>query len=71
VTTAICAHKDCERTDATPLELRHFSRDGELIETRIFQFCLDHRRQLYAVKESRTLPPAEWFAPGYMPEIRS
>lgn len=71
MTAAICAHKDCERTDATPVELRHVSRDGELIETRIYQSCLDHTRQLDAVKESRTLPPAESFAPGYMPEIRS
>lgn len=70
VTAANCAHKDCERTDVSPLELR-LMREGELIETRTYQFCPDHRRQLLGLKESRTLPPAEWFAPGYMPDIRS
>jgi hypothetical protein len=65
-----CAHKDCKRTDASPLELLRFSREGELLEVRTFQFCDDYRMQLYAVKESRTLPPADWFAPGYMPDVR-
>lgn len=68
--TANCAHKDCERTDARPLELR-LLREGELIETRTYQFCRDHRRQLLGLKKSRTLPPVEWFALGYMPDIRS
>ena len=52
------------------LELR-LLREGELIETRTYQFCPDHRRQLLALKGSQTLPPAEWFAPGYMPDIRA
>ena len=68
---AACDHKDCERTDADSLELLHFSREGELIEVRTYQFCREHKMQLYGVEESRTLPPADWFAPGYMPEVRS
>ena len=67
----VCAHKDCKRTDAESLELLHFSREGVLLEVRTFQFCHEHKMQLYGVKESRTLPPADWFAPGYMPEVRS
>jgi hypothetical protein len=67
----ICDHKDCERTDASPLEMHLFSRDGELIETYTFQFCLEHREQLLSIEESKTLPPREWFAPGYMPDVRS
>ena len=55
-----CDHKDCERTDASPVELR-LLRDGEVIETSTYHFCPEHKRQLFRLKKSRTLPPAEWF----------
>jgi hypothetical protein len=61
VNAVICDHKDCERTDATPLELELYSRDKELIDTRTFHFCPQHRAQLFALEETKTLPPAEWF----------
>ena len=68
---ATCDHKDCERTDTSPLELLSFSREGELTQVRTYQFCEEHKLELYGVKGSRTLPPEEWFAPGYMPEVRT
>jgi hypothetical protein len=71
VNAATCDHKDCECTDATPLEMHLFSQDGELIRTYTFQFCLEHRKQLIAIEVSDSLPPADWFTPGYMPDVRS
>ncbi len=65
-----CAHKDCEHTDATPLEL-NLVREGVVVETRTYRFCPEHKGQLFRLKKSRTLPPEEWFAPGDMPDIRS
>jgi hypothetical protein len=61
VNAAICDHKDCERTDATPVYFTHRSRDGEVLDTFTYYFCPDHRMQLLELKESRTLPPEEWF----------
>ena len=57
----ICDHKDCERTDASPIELELMSRDGELLETVTYHFCPEHREQLLRLEMSRTLPPEEWF----------
>jgi hypothetical protein len=58
-----CDHKDCERTDATPVVLTRLNRDCELVEKVTYCFCPDHREQLFRLKETRTLPPQEWF--GY------
>jgi hypothetical protein len=60
----ICDHKDCERTDTTPVELTLLTRDREVVETRTYHFCPDHSRQLLRLKTSRTLPPEEWFEPS-------
>jgi hypothetical protein len=71
VNATICAHKDCKRTDARPIEMTRYSKHCEFIETRTYQFCPDHVEQLFSIKQSKWLPPADWFAPGYMPEINS
>jgi hypothetical protein len=57
----ICAHKDCERTDTTPFVFTSRSREGEFLGKRTFYFCREHGDQLYALKKTRTLPPADWF----------
>ena len=57
----LCEHKDCERTDATPLEFRHYDQDGEFLDASRWHFCPEHKRQLFALEETKTLPPAEWF----------
>jgi hypothetical protein len=67
---ASCAHKDCERTDANPVEVHLLSRERELLHTCTYHFCPDHERQLLDIEVSETLPPAEWFAPDYMPDVR-
>ena len=36
--------------------------DEKLLDTHTFYFCPDHREQLFRLKETKTLPPAEWFA---------
>jgi hypothetical protein len=56
-----CDHKDCERTDATPVVLTRLNRDGELVEKFTYCFCPGHREQLLRLKETKTLPPREWF----------
>jgi hypothetical protein len=56
-----CDHKDRERTDATPVVLTRLNRDCELVEKVTYCFCPDHRQQLLRLKETRTLPPQEWF----------
>ena len=60
VNAAICDHKDCERTDASPLELTLMSRERDVLETSTYYFCPEHRDQLFQLEESRTLPPEEW-----------
>jgi len=57
----ICDHKDCESTDASPVELRRFNRDNVFVEAWTYHFSPEQRRQLLSLKTSRTLPPAEWF----------
>lgn len=57
----LCEHKDCERTDAIPLEWTLKSPDGEVEETGTYHFCPEHRDQLFALETTETLPPAEWF----------
>jgi hypothetical protein len=54
-----CQHKDCERTDATPVELMLYRR-GELVDERTYYFCRGHREELHGLKTTPTLPPAEW-----------
>jgi hypothetical protein len=56
-----CDHKDCGRTDATPVVFTHRNRDGELVGKFTYCFCPEHREQLFSLKETRTLPPEEWF----------
>ena len=34
-----CDHKDCERTDATPVVVTLLNRDGELVEKFTYCFC--------------------------------
>ena len=51
---AICDHKDCERTDATPVYSTLLSRDGEVLDTYTYYLSPDHRMQLLQLKESRT-----------------
>lgn len=68
---AVCEHKDCERTDATPVYMTLRSREGEVKDKRTYHFCPEHREQLFALEESRTLPPEDWFAPGYVPDVHS
>lgn len=67
MTARICDHKDCEG-EASPIDT-WLIRDGEVIDARTYYFCLEHRLQLHSLDKPRTLPPEEWFAPGYMPEI--
>ena len=57
----ICDHKDCDRTDATPVEFMHYSRDEEFLGAHTLHFCPEHRMRLLELKETKTLPPAEWF----------
>ncbi len=58
----ICQHKDCERTDATPVEFKRYNPDEtELLDERTYHFCLEHRDALFALECTKTLPPAEWF----------
>jgi hypothetical protein len=52
----VCEHKDCERTDASPVEFMLYRR-GELVDQRTFYFCLEHRKALHALKTTPTLPP--------------
>jgi transposase len=54
-----CEHKDCERTDATPVEVMLYRR-GELVDERTYHFCREHREALHALETTPTLPPAEW-----------
>jgi hypothetical protein len=56
-----CDHKDCERTDATPVVITSLNLDDEVAEKRTYRFCPDHREQLLRLKKTRTLPPQEWF----------
>jgi hypothetical protein len=58
-----CQHKDCERTDATPIVSTLYSRDLEFLDERTYYFCREHREQLHTMKGSSTLPPAEWLEP--------
>ena len=44
---------------------------GEVKDKRTYHFCPEHRDQLFDLKWSRTLPPEEWFAPGFVPDVRS
>jgi hypothetical protein len=39
----VCEHKDCEHTDATPVEFMLY-RHGELLDERTYYFCLEHRK---------------------------
>jgi hypothetical protein len=39
----------------------HRNRDGELVGKFTYCFCPEHREQLFSLKETRTLPPEEWF----------
>ena len=66
----ICEHKDCERTDATPLYSTLRSRDGEVLETFTYHFCPEHRNLLFSLEWTPTLPPEDWFAPGFVPDVR-
>jgi hypothetical protein len=63
----VCQHKDCERTDATPVEFMLYRR-GELVDERTFHLCLEHRKALHALKTTPTLPPAEWLE-GADPDV--
>ena len=65
-----CDHKDCERTDATPVYMTLRSREGEVKDKRTYHFCPEHRDQLSALEWTKTLPPEDWFAPGFVPEVR-
>jgi hypothetical protein len=53
--------KDCERTDASPVEFTLYSPHGELLEAGTYYFCRGHSKELYALESTPTLPPAEWF----------
>ena len=44
---------------------------GEVKDKRTYHFCPEHRDQLFDLKWSRTLPPEEWFAPGFVPDVHS
>jgi hypothetical protein len=58
VNAAICDHKDCERTDATPVHFEHWSRDGEVLDDSFtYYFCLDHRLQLHELKRAGRCRP--------------
>ena len=59
----VCDHKDCERV-AGPLFFTLYSRHGELLDERTFYFCPEHRDALFALEETRTLPPDEWLPAG-------
>jgi hypothetical protein len=48
-----------------------FSREGKLKDVWTFYFCEEHKLALYDVDNSRTLPPEDWFAPGYVPQVRT
>jgi hypothetical protein len=61
VNGVLCEHKDCERMDASPVEFTHYSPRGELLDEYTYYFCLKHRKALYALESTPTLPPAEWF----------
>ena len=67
----ICDHKDCERTDATPFVFTSRSREGEFLGRSTFYFCREHGDQLAALEWTKTLPPEDWFAPGFVPDVRS
>ena len=68
----ICNHKDCERTDATPVyidtagagraRLRTSAPTTSVLSTGSSSFALE--------KSRKALPPEEWFAPGFVPDVR-
>jgi hypothetical protein len=55
----------------SPPHLLLAPREGEVKDERTYHFCPEHRDQLFDLKWSRTLPPEEWFAPGFVPDVRS
>jgi hypothetical protein len=56
----LCQHKDCKRTDATPIVQTLYSENLEFKDERTYYFCREHREQLHSLKGSSTLPPVEW-----------